>query len=177
MSRTDWEYTRLPGGFITRTGTMTLPARRLDIRDCLLQLILSGGLITGTIPRLPAWWLGNQDKQSQWPKGFISVKFYHATSEAAWKLIQEEGILWGLHSYRYTYLTPLKEIAIGFGGESCVLLEVKYDPHGVGVTDENGEVYDNYGFDPPEGMICWQFSVFKPISTRNVRRVVACSEA
>jgi hypothetical protein len=97
------------------------------------------------------------------------MKFYHGTNEASWKLIQDEGVLWGLHNYRYTYLSPKKEIAIMFG--KGVLLEVEYDPHGVGVEDENGEVYDNYGFDPPPGEICWQFSVFKPILLKYVKRV------
>lgn len=97
------------------------------------------------------------------------MKFYHGTNDDSWKLIQKEGVLWSIHSYRYTYLTPSKQIAEGYS--KGVLLEVEYEPHGVGVKDENGEAYDNYGFDPPEGMFCWQFSVFKPISLKNIRRL------
>lgn len=88
--------------------------------------------------------------------------FYHGTSKKAWDKIQEEGMLWGIHSYRYTYLTPDIEMAKEYGD---VVLEVTYDPKGV------GSGVDNYGFDPPEGMICWQFSVFIPIDICNVKRI------
>ena len=50
-------------------------------------------------------------------------------------------------------------------------IEVEYEPHGVGVTDEDGEVFDNYGFNPRPGQICLQFSVFKPIDLSSVRRI------
>jgi len=107
------------------------------------------------------------------------MKFYHGTSLKRWEAIQKEGILWSYNiyedehgvpykSYRYTYLTPKLEIAEGYGE---VVLEVEYDPKGIGVEDEDGEVYDNYGFDPPEGQICWQFSVFNPIPIANVKRI------
>ena len=90
--------------------------------------------------------------------------FYHGTSEEAWGKIQKEGVLWGVHSYRYTYLTPDINIARGFA--NGVLLEVEYEPAGV-----DGRGIDNYGFNPPEGMICWQFSVFIPIPISNVKRI------
>ena len=100
--------------------------------------------------------------------------FYHGTTEDAWKKIQAEGVLWGGYvyhnennkaGYRYTYLTPEKETAMSYGrGE--VLLEVEYDPVGI-----DGRGIDNYGFDPPLGEICWQFSVFIPIPVDKVKRI------
>ncbi len=82
--------------------------------------------------------------------------FFHGTTTEAWVLIQAEGVLWGgSGGYRYTYLTPHREIAEGYGP---VLLEVEYEPVGV-----DGTATDNYGFDPPPGETCWQFSVFVPI--------------
>lgn len=60
------------------------------------------------------------------------------------------------------YLTPDVKIAKVYGK---VLLEVSYEPKGV----ELG--VDNYGFDLPESMTCWQFSVFCPIKIENVRRI------
>ena len=100
--------------------------------------------------------------------------FYHGTSEEKWKLIQEEGVLWGYNiyedengkpykSYRYTYLTPDIDVAKRFGN---VLLEVEYEPVGV-----DGTKTDNYGFNPPPGMNCWQFSVFVPIDLKFVKRI------
>lgn len=94
--------------------------------------------------------------------------FYHRTTEDKWLKIQDEGILWGyrIHNgvptldYRYTYLSP-DDMGDSYGN---VLLEVKYEPTGIlGI--------DNYGFDPPKGMTCWQFSVFVPISINNIKRV------
>lgn len=104
------------------------------------------------------------------------MKFYHGTSIERWDSIKKEGVLWGYRvhngiptlNYRYTYLSPEISVAEKYGD---VLLEVEYDPHGVGSTDESGDVYDNYGFDPPPGQVCWQFSVFKPIDISNVRRI------
>ncbi len=89
--------------------------------------------------------------------------FYHGTDERAWKAIQEEGVLWGIHSYRYTYLSPHLEVAEVYA--KPVLLEVSYDPVGIDGTET-----DNYGFDPPPGMT-WQFSVFIPIPLSRVRRI------
>jgi hypothetical protein len=94
------------------------------------------------------------------------VIFLHRTTESAWDAIQREGFLWGTHdgrSYRYTYLAP-SECAPdpSFGP---VLLEVDYTPRGC------GSGVDNYGFDPPPGEVCWQFSVFVPIPLAQVRRV------
>lgn len=103
------------------------------------------------------------------------MKFYHGTTKENWKLIQEEGILFGGHTYhktggtagyRYTYLTPDIEYAKGYGD---VLLEVEYEPSGVGVKDKDGKAIDNYGFNPPPGEQCWQFSVFKPIELENIK--------
>ena len=100
--------------------------------------------------------------------------FYHGTTEEKWKLIQEEGVLWGFNvysndceiyrSYRYTYLSPLKNVSKVYGD---VLLEVEYDPIGI-----DGRGIDNYGFNPPKGQICWQFSVFVPISIENVNQIL-----
>jgi hypothetical protein len=87
--------------------------------------------------------------------------FYHGTSKENWKKMQKEGILFGTgENYRYTYLTPEIEIARKFGQ---VVLEVEYEPIGA------GSGIDNYGFNPPEGMTCWQFTVFVPILLSNVR--------
>lgn len=108
--------------------------------------------------------------------------FYHGTSEEKWALIQKEGVLWGYNtyknpdgstyrSYRYTYLTPEIEIAKNFG---IVILEIEYEPVGV-----NGKGIDNYCFEheiPEEerkrGAICWQFSVFIPISLDKIKRIL-----
>lgn len=101
-------------------------------------------------------------------------KFYHGTSEEAWKKIQKEGVLWGgdaYHNrgykdgYRYTYLTPKRYIAESMG-RGPVILEVEYEPIGI-----DGRGIDNYGFDPPPGQICWQFSVFVPIPISKVKRI------
>lgn len=108
--------------------------------------------------------------------------FYHGTSEDKWKLIQEEGVLWGYNiykdengnpyrSYRYTYLTPDIEIAKNFGD---IILEVEYEPVGV-----DGTATDNYCFEyeiPKEelekGAYCWQFSVFIPIELNKIKRII-----
>lgn len=87
------------------------------------------------------------------------MKFYHRTTTDNWIKIQEEGVLWGQHSYRYTYLSPF-DVGDSYGD---VLLEVNYEP--------KGNPDDNYGFNPPKGQVCWQFSVFKPISIANVKVV------
>jgi hypothetical protein len=100
--------------------------------------------------------------------------FYHRTTEESWELIQAERILWGKPwmkyngkgSYRYTYMAPV-DWGDGYGP---VLLEVRYKPTGVGVKIA-GKAIDNYGFDPPPGEICTQFSVFVPIPLENVRRI------
>jgi len=97
------------------------------------------------------------------------MKFYHGTSLKNWKKIQKEGILWGGYTwhktegkkgYRYTYLSPEIEVAEAINSE--IILEVEYEPTGIrGV--------DNYGFNPPIGQTCWQFSVFVPISIEKVK--------
>lgn len=101
--------------------------------------------------------------------------FYHGTSEENWKKIQKEGVLWGKPSWnetwgdsqprRYTYLSPEKEVAQTINSE--VILEVEYSPVGV-----DGKGIDNYGFFPPAGQTCWQFSVFVPIDINKVKRVI-----
>lgn len=88
------------------------------------------------------------------------MKFYHGTTKEIWELIKEEGVLWGKHSYRYTYLTPEIEIAKAYGN---VILEIDYDPV--------GKEIDNYGFNPPEGETCWQFSVFIPIPLQKIKQL------
>lgn len=113
------------------------------------------------------------------------MKFYHGTNKESWKNIQKEGVLWGKPSwnetwgdrqpYRYTYLTPDLEVAEQYGSEE-VILEVEYDPIGVGNL-VNGKTIDNYAFGPEPGQQvkpgdhCWQFSVFIPISISQVRRI------
>ncbi len=99
--------------------------------------------------------------------------FYHQTTSEAWADIQAEGFLWGKPSswlrgyqgaYRYTYLAPV----LWFLGEPGydVTLEVEYDPIGC-----DGTGRDNFGFNPPKGEYCCQFSVFHPIPIDKVRRV------
>ncbi len=110
------------------------------------------------------------------------MKFYHGTTEDKWKLIQEEGVLWGYNiyndengvpykSYRYTYLSPDLEISKKFGN---IVLEVEYEPVGI-----DGRKIDNYCFEHEipkkereEGAYCWQFSVFIPIKIENVKRII-----
>jgi len=98
--------------------------------------------------------------------------FYHGTSLKNWNKIQKEGVLWGGNTYhktngkkgyRYTYLTPEIDIAKGYGD---VILEVEYKPIGI-----DGRGIDNYGFNPPKGQTCWQFSVFMPIKIENIKRI------
>lgn len=96
------------------------------------------------------------------------MKYYHGTSKERWKLILQDGFLWGYrdHSpkekqHRYTYLSLEKEVAEKYGE---VLLEVEYTPTRI-------QGVDNYGFNHPSEMICWQFSVFVPISLEQVKRV------
>jgi len=47
-----------------------------------------------------------------------------------------------------------------------VILEVEYKPIGI-----DGRGIDNYGFNPPKGQTCWQFSVFMPIKIENIKRI------
>lgn len=99
------------------------------------------------------------------------MKFFHGTTKPKWNLIQKEGILFGLHdeygsdSYRHTYLTPDINYAEGYGS---IILEVEYEPVGI-----NGKGIDNYGFYPPKGEYCWQFSVFIPIPLKNVKKLTS----
>lgn len=85
------------------------------------------------------------------------MTFYHRTTTEKWNKIQKEGILWGIGmSYRYTYLSPY-DFGDSYGD---ILLKVNYKP--------SGYPNDNYGFNPPDGQECWQFSVFIPITLDNV---------
>jgi len=104
--------------------------------------------------------------------------FFHGTKPENWERIQAEGVLWGWpcprcypetrgckkpqsrNACRYTYLTPDLAVAKTYGS---IILEVEYDPIGAGTG------IDNYGFDPPPGQYCWQFSVFKPIPLSQVK--------
>jgi len=98
------------------------------------------------------------------------MKCYHGTTRENWEKIQKEGVLWGVtEAYtdgkkhvgpRYTYLSPEIEVAEAINSE--VILEVDYKPTGI-------RGIDNYGFDPPPGQTCWQFSVFIPISIDKVK--------
>jgi len=103
------------------------------------------------------------------------MKFYHGTTTENWRLIQKEGVLWGGYTYhktrgkegyRYTYLSPDISVAMEYGDGT--LLEVDYRPVG-NKKKINGRVMDNYGFDPPPGKYCWQFSVFVSIPLSKVK--------
>ena len=111
--------------------------------------------------------------ESLYPRHFI-MKFYHGTSEEKWKLIQEEGVLWGyrIHDghktldYRYTYLSPHLDVAKEYGD---VILEVEYEPVGV-----DGRGIDNYGYYPlANDQSVWQFSVFVPIPIEKITRLAS----
>jgi len=100
-------------------------------------------------------------------------RFYHQTTSERWAEIQREGVLWGSPlfwrtgekgGYRYTYLSPT---LFYDDPKFDVVLEVEYTP--VGIDGPDGVGIDNYGFDPPEGMHCFQFSVFVPIPLSQVR--------
>ncbi len=113
------------------------------------------------------------------------MKFFHGTTKENWQKIREEGILWGGYTYhetggkegyRYTYLTPDLDVALSMGSTE-VILEVEYNPMGVGNLVD-GETIDNYAFGPNPGQKvepgdhCWQFSVFVPIDLNKVRRII-----
>lgn len=88
------------------------------------------------------------------------MKCYHRTTLEVWEKIKKEKILFGVHdNYRYTYLSPSPLIPIEYGE---LLLEVEYVPTGI-------KGIDNFGFEPPDGEFCWQFSVFIPIPIENIR--------
>ena len=95
--------------------------------------------------------------------------FYHGTCEQNWKLIQEDGVLWGprvvldsegkpsvdFHPSRCTYLAVEEAEAWEYGS---VVLQVEYDP----ITGVN-----NYY----EG--CWQVRVYDPIPLKNLTRILS----
>ena len=104
------------------------------------------------------------------------MKFYHVTSYKAWKAIKKEGVLFGVHGnggwdklnqektpdrngYGYTYLSPCPLLSFGI-----VVLQINFTPE----RDQFGTIH-NYGFDPPPGQICTQFSVFRPIPLSDVK--------
>ncbi len=114
------------------------------------------------------------------------MKFYHGTTRERWKLIRKECVLWGgdrwhrtngKEGYRYTYLTPDIKVALGLrpDDKDALILEVEYEPVG-NKRRVNGQVVDNYGFNPPPGQYCWQFSVFVPIPLSSVRIVCEDTE-
>jgi len=92
------------------------------------------------------------------------MAFYHRTTEKKWQAIKKAGVLWGKHNSksRYTYLAPENcPIPESYG---FILLKVSYVPV--------GPPYDNYGFNPPKGEVCWQFSVFTPIKISKIERII-----
>jgi hypothetical protein len=115
--------------------------------------------------------------------------WYHRTTDEVWEQIQQDGHLWGVPGWgtlkerledvtrrcRYTYLSP-DDWGDTYGD---VLLEVEYDPrredastHVGGYLKKRDRIKHNYGFDPPPGQRCAQFSVFEPISLDKVRRLI-----
>lgn len=99
--------------------------------------------------------------------GQVPDIFYHGTNENRWNLIRKEGVLWGVHdSYRYTYLAPDVGWPLAIAQSETrkphkpVILEVYYKP---------GTLKDNYGYQPPPGKFCIQFSVFDPILVEYIR--------
>jgi hypothetical protein len=102
--------------------------------------------------------------------------FYHVTSLKAWKAIKKEGVLFGVHGqgswekrnsektpdrngYGYTYLSPKPLLIYG-----VIVLRVIFEPK----REDFGTVH-NYGFNPPPGQVCTQFSVFRPIPLSSIR--------
>jgi hypothetical protein len=88
--------------------------------------------------------------------------FYHGTSEENWKIIQTEGVLWGVRSVpglnpsRCTYLAVNETEARQYG---TVILEVEYDP--LDRHDEQGRLNNWF----PR---CWQLRVYEPILLKNI---------
>jgi len=92
------------------------------------------------------------------------MKFYHGTTEEAWKEIQEEGVLWGRKNQywmgralsRITYLAVKKEHAgiydnRGLTNEPCVILEVDLD---IELREDQ-----------------WQIAVYEPIPLSKIKRI------
>ena len=94
------------------------------------------------------------------------MKFYHGTTHENWKLIQDEGVLFGRRHIldnegktvkevnRCTYLATDKDEAASYGD---VVLEVEYNPY--------ASEHNNYMPD------CWQLRVYEPIPLTNVKRL------
>ena len=95
------------------------------------------------------------------------MTFFHGTSEDNWKLIQEEGMLFGRRYIlnddgsicrevdRCTYLATDIEEARHYGD---IILQVEYDPH-------EHPKKNNYIDD------CWQVRVYEPIPIENIRLI------
>ena len=90
------------------------------------------------------------------------MKFYHGTSMEKWKLIQEEGVLWGVRTSeefnpsRCTYLATDLEEAKQYGE---IVLEIDYIP-----TDSQWK--NNYF--PDE----WQHREYNPIPSDLIKKVI-----
>ena len=105
------------------------------------------------------------------------MKFYHGTSEENWKVIQEEGILFGRRYItdnngnnikevdRCTYLATDLEEARCYGD---VVLEVEYNPF-----DDKGRIRKNKKRKPANNYVpdCWQIRVYEPISLNCVKLI------
>ena len=87
--------------------------------------------------------------------------FYHGTSLENWKLIQEEGILFGKLFVNDKLISRCTYLATDLNEAKCygdVILEVEYNPF-------KRNKKNNY----IEG--CWQFRVYEPIPIQNVRKI------
>ena len=92
--------------------------------------------------------------------------FYHGTSEDNWRIIQQDGVLYGRRFVlnndgsikkevdRCTYLAVDKEEAEHYGD---VVLRVEYDPL--------ASKHNNYVED------CWQVRVYEPIPITQITRL------
>ena len=87
--------------------------------------------------------------------------FYHGTNQENWKLIQEEGILFGKLFVNDKLISRCTYLATDLNEAKCygdVILEVEYNPF-------KRKKKNNY----IEG--CWQFRVYEPIPIQNVRKI------
>ncbi len=90
------------------------------------------------------------------------MKFYHGTTEANWKKIQLEGVLWGIRNApsRCTCLAVKPHQAMKYGP---VVLEVEYEPDN-DRKDEIGSVHNFWNKN------CWSIRVYEPIPVDKVKR-------
>ena len=87
--------------------------------------------------------------------------FYHGTTLENWKLIQEEGILFGKLFVNDKLVSRCTYLATDLDEAKCygeIILEVEYNPF-------KRKKMNNY----VEG--CWQFRVYEPIPIENVRKI------